>query len=180
LGFKISLAIAFTLLLIIPFLTKPINGYDIGEMRTITAYCFLHADSPNPIQDLVNQGLVNSTWLTWSCGDIKNQLQIEEENQARRNLDFTRNCMYGNLTPSELSKCLDADISTNGPLCLYNEKDALETYYTKEQWDSGAFQLTPEELSECKSKGYDGSGSAMYQNLNTDEDKNKDTKESDK
>lgn len=133
-------------------------------MRTITAYCFLHADSPNPIQDLVNQGLVNSTWLTWTCGQIKNQLQIEEDNQARRNLDFTQDCWAGNMAPSGWWKCWDAgkEVGLNAGECDYNRPSD---------------PLTAAEYAECdaRDKQY---GEGKY--ADTNDDKDKDTKESDK
>ena len=54
---------------------------------------------------------------------------------------------------------MDADKPTDGPTCLYNEdKENWEDWYTESEWNSGHYHLTPEEVAECKDKGYDGSG----------------------
>jgi hypothetical protein len=97
-------------------IVKSAYGYDISELQTITSYCFLHADRPNPIQDLVNQGLVNSTYSGWSCGQVKKQLQIEEkriqtekEAEAQKKLEFTSFCINAdNMTKEQFNDCVNA------------------------------------------------------------------------
>jgi hypothetical protein len=67
-GFKILLVTAFLLSLIMPFSIKPVNGlYDISELESLRAYCFLHADraaqGENVVNDLIKSGLANSTYF---------------------------------------------------------------------------------------------------------------------
>jgi hypothetical protein len=76
----VSVAISLSVGLVLQYA----HGFDISELQTMSSYCFLHADRDNPIQDLVKQGLVNSTYSGWSCGQVKEQLQIEEDKQAQR------------------------------------------------------------------------------------------------
>jgi hypothetical protein len=59
------------------------QGFDINELQTITSYCFLHADSANPINDLVRQGLVDPYWKDWTCGNVSDILDRELQKQAR-------------------------------------------------------------------------------------------------
>jgi hypothetical protein len=68
--FKISLVIVFMFSLIIPFLIKPINGlYDIGELTSLRAYCFLNADraaqGENVVNDLIKSGLAYTKELEY-------------------------------------------------------------------------------------------------------------------
>jgi hypothetical protein len=134
-GFKTSLAIAFTLLLIIPFLIKPVNGlYDIGELESLRAYCYLHADraaqGENVVNDLIKSGLANSTYNDWSCSKISETLESEKktqlETERKRQLEeatrikaFAEHCNYGNLTPSQYTECQDAGYKTYGTKCLF-------------------------------------------------------------
>jgi hypothetical protein len=80
---KISLATAFMLSLIIPFLIKPVNGlYDIGELESLRAYCYLHADraakGENVVNDLIKTGLADSRYNDWSCSKVSETLQAEQ------------------------------------------------------------------------------------------------------
>ena len=199
--FKILLAIIFLYSLIIPLSIRPVSGlYDIGELTSLRSYCFLHADRPaqgeNVVNDLITAGLANSTYHDWSCAKISETLQAEEkaeserlqaeeqaanaqaEAEAQKKYEFTLNCIYGNLTPSQIKECYDADLTSNGPHCLYDEED-VGMWYTEDEWNSGRYKLTPEELSECKDKGYLGSGTWANYGF-SEEDEDKDTKESDK
>jgi len=153
------------------------QGFDVGEMKTIVAYCFLHADSENPIQDLVNQNLVDPYFLNFNCGDIRDLLQKEETRQAQIQEQKEYDCTYGNLTPSEESQCIDTDFTRDGPTCLFseNEKD-WSLWYTEDAWNSGYNKLTPEEISECKSAGYCGDGSVLH-GCKDDKKEDKDNKE---
>ena len=194
LDLKISIVTVFLLSLIIPFLIKPINVnglYDTGELTSLRAYCFLHADraaqGENVVNDLIKSGLANSTYYDWSCSKIDETLEAEEqaeeraaiaqaEAEAQKRYDFSWNCWKGNLTPSQLSECMDADKPTDGPHCLYDEDvENWEKYYTESEWNSGRYHLTPEETSECKNAGLDGFGGFRY--LDEDEDEDEDTKE---
>jgi hypothetical protein len=72
-GFKISLATAFRLSLIIPFLIKPVNEFsDTFELK-IKSYCFQHADraaqGENVVNDPVKSRLVNNLINYSSCGN---------------------------------------------------------------------------------------------------------------
>ena len=182
LGLKISLATVFLLSLIIPFLIKPINGlYDIDQLKGLRAYCFLHADraaqGENVVNDLIKSGLANSSYYDWSCSKISEEI----EGESQKKLAFTLDCWNGNLTPSQAIECNDADEYRDGPVCLYDEEDVV-MWYTESEWNSGRYQLTPEELSECKDKGYLGSGTwgnygFSEEDEDKDEDKDEDTKE---
>ena len=54
------------------------------ESVTILNHCFEHAERPNPVQDLVDQGLVSSEFNGETCASVKqfhdtfNQTAIEE------------------------------------------------------------------------------------------------------
>ncbi|MFN2434253.1 MAG: hypothetical protein ABR515_02645 [Nitrososphaeraceae archaeon] len=41
------------------------------EMGTVVDYCFEHADSPNPVQDLFDKGLISPTFNGKTCGEVK-------------------------------------------------------------------------------------------------------------
>ena len=78
------------------------------------------------------------------------------------------------MTPLQLKECYDADKLTDGPICLYDEED-VGMWYTESEWNSGLYQLTPNELSECKDKGYLEFGTwANYGFSEEDEDKDED------
>lgn len=63
-----SIVIVFLFSLMIPFLAKPINGlYDVDELTGLKAYCFLHADRPNPIDDLIDKGFLSSSFRGENC-----------------------------------------------------------------------------------------------------------------
>jgi hypothetical protein len=77
------------LLLIIPFLIRPISGlYDIGELTDILAYCYQHADrtaqGQNVVNDLIKSGLANSTYHEWSCSKIGETLRSERQAESDR------------------------------------------------------------------------------------------------
>lgn len=42
-----------------------------NEMQMILDYCYSHADSPNPVQELLDKGLVSSNWNGTNCAVIK-------------------------------------------------------------------------------------------------------------
>jgi hypothetical protein len=89
LDFKISLVTVFLLSLIIPFLTKPINGlYDKNELTDLLAYCYRHADrasqGENVVNDLIKSGLANSTFHDWSCSKIDETLRAERQAESDR------------------------------------------------------------------------------------------------
>ena len=168
----------------------PVSGlYDIGELEGLRAYCFLHADraaqGENVVNDLIKSGLADSKYQDWSCVKISETLEAEEqaakaqaEVEAQKRYDFTLDCWKGNLTPSQVGECYDADESTNGPICLYDEED-VGMWYTESEWNSGRYRLTPEELTECKDKGYLGSGTWLNYGF-SEEDEDKETDERDK
>jgi hypothetical protein len=77
------------LLLIIPFLIRPISGlYDIGELTDILAYCYQHADKTaqgqNVVNDLIKSGLANSTFYDWNCSKIGETLRAERQAESDR------------------------------------------------------------------------------------------------
>jgi hypothetical protein len=87
--FKISISTAFLLLLILPFLIKPINGlYDIDELTDLMAYCYEHADraaqGQNVINDLIKSDLANSTYYDWSCSKVGETLRAERQAESDR------------------------------------------------------------------------------------------------
>ena len=44
----------------------------IDEINTVLDYCYDHADRPNPVQDLIEKDLVNSSQFTgMDCGAVK-------------------------------------------------------------------------------------------------------------
>jgi hypothetical protein len=175
LGFKISLATAFMLSLIIPFL-EPVNGlYDISELQSLRAYCFLHADRAAKgeavVNDLIKSGLADSTYQDWSCIKITEALEAEqqaesarEQAEAVKEQEFRNHCEYGNLTPSQYWECDHAGYDTTSIfICLF-EEDREEV---KEQELSAggitlrkpdfslAEPLTPAEQLECRNAGHE-------------------------
>lgn len=176
LAFKISLALAFTSLLIIPVLIKPVNGlYDIAELESLRAYCYLHADraakGENVVNDLIKTGLANSTYNDWSCSKISETLQAEQNAEserqaaeARADLKFTEDCRDGNMAPSGWWACWDAGktIGDSAGECDYNRPSD---------------PLSAKEWTECDNRDRKY-GEGKY--AQTDEDKDKDSKDSDK
>jgi len=149
--------------------------YDINELEKIKAYCFLHADrearGENVVNDLVNSGLANSTFNGWSCLDISQTLEGEyaaekaKQYYAKdREALFADDCQHGNMAPSGWWKCWDAgkEIGLNAGECDYNRPSD---------------PLTAAEYAECdaRDKKY---GEGKY--ADTNDDKDKDTKKSDK
>ena len=151
LGLKISLATAILLSLIIPFLIKPVNGlYDIEELKSLRAYCFLHADraaqGENVVNDLIKSGLANSKYYDWSCSKISEEIEAE----SLKGLSFTYHCYYDNLTPSQRSECDDAGKTRFGManICLFEEDRTVQ--------DPSIVQpLTSAERLECENSGYE-------------------------
>jgi hypothetical protein len=41
------------------------------EVRTILGYCYQHADRPNPVQDLLDKGLVSADFAGDTCALVK-------------------------------------------------------------------------------------------------------------
>jgi hypothetical protein len=81
LNFKISFAIAFSTFVLITggigmesVQAQLLELTDIFERETIERildYCYEHADSPNPVKDLVDKGLVPQKYNSETCGSIK-------------------------------------------------------------------------------------------------------------
>ena len=130
LGFKIFLVTAYLLSLILPFSIKPANGlYDLSELESLRAYCFLHADTAakgeNVVNDLVNSGLADSTYYNWSCTKIIETIKTESEAKAAKERAFADNCKYGNLTPTQYWGCNHAGYSPSGTICIFDSTDEL-------------------------------------------------------
>jgi hypothetical protein len=117
LDFKILLATAFMLSLVIPFLIKPINGQDyninqlnrrMDELNSLKAYCYLHADrearGEKVINDLVNSGLANSEYRDLSCSKIDDLLSATDGEIGA----FRMHCELQDLNASEYWKCKNA------------------------------------------------------------------------
>jgi len=62
-----------------------LNGRII-DFQKLLNYCFLHADRPNPIQDLVDKGLIDAKFSGKTCNDIK--LNVQEANNLLINSDI--------------------------------------------------------------------------------------------
>jgi hypothetical protein len=181
LAFKISLAIAFTSLLIIPVLIKPVNGlYDIAELESLRAYCYLHADraaqGENVVNDLIKSGLASSTFQDWSCSKISETLQAEQNAESQRQLaesqrqqDYANDCKHGNLTPPQYWECDRAGYPPNGFICLFEEdrEEAAKRIADGDLLPIGALgnmeeldlslaqPLTPDERQECLNTGHE-------------------------
>ena len=65
-------------------------GFDINstlpyisndDMGRVVDYCYSHADSPNPIQDLINQGLLDPAFSSQTCSQMKLQKEIDDQDQ---------------------------------------------------------------------------------------------------
>lgn len=56
-----------------------------NEVQMILGYCYLHADRPNPVQDLVDKGLVSSSFKGYTCGSVKQGYDqvMEQERQDK-------------------------------------------------------------------------------------------------
>ena len=48
------------------------------EVRTILGYCYQHADRPNPVQDLVDKGLVSADFAGDTCALVKQGSESEQ------------------------------------------------------------------------------------------------------
>jgi hypothetical protein len=148
-----------------PFLINPVNGvYDISELQSLRAYCFLHADRAAKgeavVNDLIKSGLADSTYQDWSCIKITEALEAEAEAadaQSGKELAIAIDCMYGNLAPSQYQECSRAG----------------HTMYDSElcNFDASMDVLTPEERLECENAGH-----KLIQE-EEDKDEDEDTKE---
>jgi hypothetical protein len=78
-------------------LMQQINTID--EINTILDYCYQHADNANPVQELVNKGLVSSGFNVDTCGSIKQKhdnitlIVSNIENQIREKGCFGEGCV---------------------------------------------------------------------------------------
>jgi hypothetical protein len=58
--------------------------YDVDEINQIMDYCYEHADHANPVQELVDKGLVNSTKYDGrTCADVKRGYDIIPQEVAK-------------------------------------------------------------------------------------------------
>lgn len=68
------------------------------EVQMILGYCYLHADRPNPVQDLVDKGLVSTDFAGDTCASVKQgseeaQIQKGHEEFARQASDAYNQCL---------------------------------------------------------------------------------------
>jgi hypothetical protein len=54
-----------------------------NELETMLDYCYQHADRPNPVQDLIDKGLVNASYQGTECRNIKS---MQDDLAAKGNL----------------------------------------------------------------------------------------------
>lgn len=71
------------------------------EVKIILGYCYLHADRPNPVQDLVDKGLASTDFNGDTCASVKQgnedaQIQIGHAEFARKASDAYNECLQGN------------------------------------------------------------------------------------
>jgi len=66
------------------------TGQRHQELESIIDYCFIHADSPNPVQDLVDKGFLPEKYNGLDCKTVKSMYDNSVE-EFRKNL-------VGNLT----------------------------------------------------------------------------------
>ena len=58
----------------------------IDMLETLVNYCYQHAsDSPNPIQDLVDKGLLSPEFNGKTCVSIKQTLETTRQNRLKLN-----------------------------------------------------------------------------------------------
>lgn len=72
----------FSVLMMIGALFGMANGQDqipnADELNIILLYCYQHADRANPVQDLVDKGLVSSEFAGKTCPSVKQQHDKEK------------------------------------------------------------------------------------------------------
>ena len=121
--FGLSGGIAITLFAGLVIIVGEVNGQnqssiDKGkymnqdEVQIILGYCYQHADRPNPVQDLLDKGLVNSTEFTGeTCASVKQAYdQAQKKIRALENskINAESRCRSAYDYPSMLENCLDA------------------------------------------------------------------------
>ena len=138
------------------FLIKPVNGlYDTGELESLSAYCYLHADraaqGENVVNDLIKSGLANSTYYDWSCSKIKGTLEAEHRAESARQYyakqreeEYADHCKFDNLTPSQYWKCDDAGYKPQGTLCLFEENREEAKKHIAEGTNFPSVQISPD------------------------------------
>lgn len=61
------------------------NQFPKDEVQMVLGYCYLHADRLNPVQDLLDKGLVSANFAGETCGSVK-QAYDEEKNRIREEI----------------------------------------------------------------------------------------------
>jgi len=49
-----------------------------NEVQIILGYCYQHADRPNPVQDLIDKGLVSADFAGDTCASIKKFNDVQQ------------------------------------------------------------------------------------------------------
>lgn len=55
----------------------------LNALEKLVIYCYDHADRPNPIQDLVDKGLIDSSYQGQDCKTVKNTFDIVDQETAQ-------------------------------------------------------------------------------------------------
>jgi hypothetical protein len=85
----------------------------IDEFNIILDYCYQHADSPNPVQDLVDKGVVSSEFNGGTCAGVKQA----SDNTLKVTLNFTNHMIqrYQECTDKPNSSPYDCGRSLGQP-----------------------------------------------------------------
>ena len=60
---------------------------EFNALEKLVDYCWEHADSPNPIQNLVDKGLMPPTYA--DCKEVKNALDVADTKAAQLMRNYT-------------------------------------------------------------------------------------------
>jgi hypothetical protein len=60
-----------------------------NALEKLVIYCYDHADRPNPIQDLVDKGLIDSSYQGQDCKTVKSAFDIADQEGAQLMRDST-------------------------------------------------------------------------------------------
>ena len=91
--------------------------HPIDQLEILLKYCYEHAsDSPNPVKDLLDKGLIPANFAGETCGSIKQaydneQIRITEEREPLKQKYLKFNECWENVTtmPNDCHKIMSHD-----------------------------------------------------------------------
>jgi hypothetical protein len=108
---SLSLMLAGILIIGLIILVGEANGQNQNKylnedkVNMILGYCYLHADRPNPVQDLVDKGLVSTNFADDTCASVKQG--SEDAQRVKGHEEFVRQAS------DSYNQCLQEKTSTD-------------------------------------------------------------------